>query len=177
MARPLRIVSIAVQGAVIAALLAGGSVLLVPRLLGWQLVTVLSGSMTPAYPVESVVAVRPVDPATVRVGDVITFMVRAGAPPVTHRVVSVEKASNLEFVTKGDANEDADPHRVAAANVRGRVVFGVPYFGRLVRALHTRAGLLLVLVLPVLVLLTTQFKLSRPVRQEPGPAVPEESVS
>jgi signal peptidase len=172
-----RILSLGLQALVVVAVVGMVSVMFVPRLLGWQLVTVLSGSMTPAYPVESVVAVRPVDPTSVRVGDVITFMTRPGAPPVTHRVVSVEKASRLEFVTKGDANEDADPNRVAAANVRGRVVFGVPYFGRLVRALHTRAGLLLLLVLPVLVLLAGQLKSTRTVSQESGPAVPEGSVS
>ena len=46
------------------------TVLVLPRITDGAALTVLTGSMTPEIPVGSVVLVRPVDTATLRVGDV-----------------------------------------------------------------------------------------------------------
>jgi len=63
---------------------------LVPRVAGATPYTVLTGSMSPAYPPGTLVVVRPVDLADVRVGDVVTYQLRSGEPAVaTHRVVGV----------------------------------------------------------------------------------------
>lgn len=147
------------QTALTVVAVAGAALLLVPRLLGWQVDTVLSGSMTPAYPVGSVLFVKPVSPPTVEVGDVITF--RTGArdgTPVSHRVVSVDHSSGeLSFVTKGDANEDADPTPVGASALQGRVAFGVPLLGRFVRAVRTPVGFSLLLFVFGLTLMAGPF--------------------
>src|SRR5437868_2450342 len=110
MPRPVRKLTALLQTALTVVAVAGAALLFVPRLLGWQVDTVLSGSMTPAYPVGSVLFVKPLSPAAVDVGDIITFRTGAGdGTPVSHRVVSVERSSNgLAFVTKGDANEEPD---------------------------------------------------------------------
>jgi signal peptidase I len=139
-------------------------VLVVPRLLGWRTVTVLSGSMAPAYPVNTVLAIDPVDPAEVHKGDVIAFATEADRPMVTHRVVAIERnAGGLSFITKGDANEAADRDAVTASAVRGRVVFGVPYLGSFVRATHNPIGFAVILVLPAVLLIGQQ---ARSIRRE-----------
>lgn len=162
-----RILNVVLVGAFVA----GAGVLFVPRLLGWQLVTVLTGSMTPTYPVESVLAVKPINPVEIRVGDVVTFMTAHIKAPVTHRVIAVHKTDRgLEFTTKGDANEDRDPDKVTSANIRGRVVFGIPVLGRVVRIVNSRAVLPLLLGVSGLVLLASQLRpspRSRPSRLEP----------
>jgi hypothetical protein len=81
------------------------------------MVTVLSGSMAPAYPTDSVLAVEPVPATDVRAGDVIAYRVDPDTPMVTHRVIEVR--TGPVFVTKGDANEDPDAKPVAAADLRG----------------------------------------------------------
>lgn len=147
------------QTVLIIVALAGAALLFVPRLLGWRVDTVLSDSMAPAYPVESVLFVKPVSPSAVEVGDVITFRTGGGdTTPVSHRVVAVDRQDGaLAFTTKGDANEDFDPNPVPASAVEGRVVFGVPLLGRFVRAVRSPLGFVLLLLVPGVALLAAQF--------------------
>ncbi|WP_051684020.1 signal peptidase I [Blastococcus sp. URHD0036] len=124
-------------------------VALYPTVTGGQALAVLSGSMTPGLPVGGMVFTRPVDPATVEVGDVITFAHPSNqAALVTHRVVAVDvSAGEPAFTTKGDANEDPDRLPVPASAVRGELVFDVPQVGRLVALLHSTKGVGVLVVL------------------------------
>lgn len=128
-----------------------------PRLLGWQLVVVLSGSMEPTLPVGSVALVEPSHAASVRVGDVLTFRLPEGATnrpqgkviQVTHRVVEVlQQGQTLGFRTQGDANDQPDEYIVPADNVVGTVRWQVPHAGYLADRVRTRTGFLLLVALP-----------------------------
>ncbi|GAA3567188.1 hypothetical protein GCM10022197_24120 [Microlunatus spumicola] len=110
-----------------------------PRLLGGQAWTVLTGSMNPRYPPGTLVVTRPVAPAELGVGDVITYQLESGRPAVvTHRIVAVGTNARGEtvFTTRGDANEAADPRPVQVGQVRGELAYAVPVLGR-VNALLT----------------------------------------
>lgn len=154
MRKATKIAGAVLQGVVVVAALGAAAVFVVPRLLGWQTVTVMSGSMAPAYAVDAVLAVDPVRPADLRVGDVIAFQPEADRPMITHRVVAIENTSgNLTFVTKGDANEDPDTNPVLASAIRGRVVFGVPHLGAFVRAVRNPVGFAALFVVPGVLLI------------------------
>ncbi|MFD1858566.1 signal peptidase I [Aeromicrobium camelliae] len=104
----------------------------VPRLAGATPYAVLSGSMTPTYGVGALVVARDVDPATLGVGDVVTYQLRSGEPQTaTHRVVAVHQQldGEREFITQGDANPAADPLPVRPVQIRGEVWYSVPYLG------------------------------------------------
>ena len=100
----------------ISGILVGLIVLLAVALAGVRVVgltpyAVLSGSMEPAYRVGSLIYVRKVDPAEVRVGDPITFVVNDDLMVATHRVVDVEvRTTQRQFVTdeSGAAVTDAE---------------------------------------------------------------------
>ena len=102
------------------------------RLAGIRTFTVLSGSMEPTYHVGSLISVKKVDPATIRPGQVITFMLDENTV-ATHRVVEVvpdeDDPSTLRFRTKGDANDAEDGTLVHYKNVVGTPVFTIPYLG------------------------------------------------
>lgn len=102
------------------------------RLLGFQVFTVLSGSMEPTYPVGSLIYVKNVPYKELQSGDVITFLLDEDTV-ATHRIVAVvpdeEDAETLRFRTKGDANEAEDGAPVHYKNVIGTPVFSVPYLG------------------------------------------------
>lgn len=124
--RGLTAVVVAVAGA---ALILG---VLVPRLTGATPYAVTTASMEPALGVGALAVVRSVDAATVATGDVITYQLRSGDPAVvTHRVVGLGTTVGGErtFVTRGDANEVADPRPVHAVQVRGAVWYAVPWLG------------------------------------------------
>lgn len=107
---------------------------LVPRLTGSTPMTVLTGSMAPAYPPGTLVVVRPVPAEKIRMGAVITYQLHSGEPTVvTHRVVGVgyDGAGKKVFTTQGDANEGPDAAQVRGVQVRGEVWYAIPLLGRL----------------------------------------------
>ncbi|MEW5784833.1 MAG: signal peptidase I [Bacillota bacterium] len=125
--------------------LAGG----IPSVFGYQLYVVLSGSMNPAFDTGSLALVRPVDPADIAVGDIITFKGFGGGTVLTtHRVVAVNREDELSFTTRGDANNINDPNPVPAGNVVGQVHGSIPYLGYVMGFAQTRNGLLILVVVP-----------------------------
>lgn len=103
----LRFVLLAFAVVVVAALVV---TTVLPRATHGSALTVLTGSMTPAIPVGSVVVVRPVDPRTLQPGDIATYQVEEGEETfITHRVLKVHnEGEGLSFTFKGDANRGAD---------------------------------------------------------------------
>ena len=121
----------------------------VPRAVGGAALTVLTGSMTPEIAVGSVVVVRPVDPGTLDVGDVVTYQKEPGKPAyVTHRIIEIHQDTTpVTLTTKGDANRGADLDPIPVTAVRGKVLFSVPYLGTVKNALSTGGAGLMLLVL------------------------------
>lgn len=140
MKKALRILSLLlVTGVVLlAAALAGG------RLLYFRVFAVLSGSMEPSYPTGSLIYTRKVDPAALKAGDVITFLLDGGGV-ATHRIVEVvpdkEDPSVIRFRTKGDANETEDGSLVHCKNVVGTPVLTVPYLGYVANYIRNPPGI------------------------------------
>jgi len=128
----------------------------IAALSGWQVDTVLSGSMEPAIPVGGVVVICPVSPDEVQAGDVITF--RSGGYLVTHRVTAVVEGSPTRFVTRGDANEDVDAVQVEAEDVVGRVCCTLPFLGYLAAFVRTPAGIILTLLVPGVILIALEVQ-------------------
>lgn len=86
-----------------------------------RLQPVLTGSMVPAFPVGTLVAVTPVEADQLAVGDVIMFMppkpyTTPTGGPVLHRIVTMEAGPKGERLlrTKGDANDGIDPWTIDA---------------------------------------------------------------
>lgn len=112
-----------------------------PQLAGWTSLVVTSGSMAPALDPGDVVLVKPVDGASMEPMDIITFVTSDGTL-VTHRIVDKGTDSDgTSFVTKGDANEEADGGTVDSRNVVGQVRYSVPHVGYLVAWARTPLGL------------------------------------
>lgn len=78
--------------------------------------------------VGDLIYVKEVDPDTIKVGDVITFLVNEDLVVGTHRVVRVD-AENQRFYTKGDANDVEDGEPVHFNNVIGVPQFSIPKLG------------------------------------------------
>ena len=137
-------------------MIAVGGAFLSAFLLGLNFVIVLSGSMTPAMPVGSVIVVQPIEPVNVAVGDVITFWLPSDPEVlVTHRV---EELAHLEdgspaFQTKGDANEEADSYLVPAENVWGRALVAIPEIGNARDILRTPTGYFGLILIPGILLI------------------------
>lgn len=115
-------------------LIVAAIVIVVPAVSGATPYTILTGSMRPAYPPGTLVVVRPVELADVRLGTVLTYQIESGRPEVvTHRVTEVIQPNlpggEPRFVTKGDANSATDPEPVRSEQIRGEVWYSVPWIG------------------------------------------------
>jgi signal peptidase len=93
----------------------GPAVLLATGVLPYKVYIVHTGSMTPTIPSRSAVIVHE---GAYHVGQVISFESQNGL--VTHRLIARKAGGAL--VTKGDANQTADPGSATASQVIGGVV-------------------------------------------------------
>jgi len=163
-------------GAVVVSLLLPLATFLVATwLLGWQLQAVLSGSMSPTYPVGSLLVVGQIDASDVRAGMPIVFEdpLEPGRI-VTHRVVAPVPDDASAFHTRGDANAAADPAAVPARLVRGRVLWSVSGLGTALDWLRWPNGFLLLVAFPAALLAVTEV---RDRRRTPRPAAAEPGVA
>ena len=115
------------------------------RLLGFEVYTVLSGSMEPTYKTGSVIWVDRCEPEDVEVGDPITFVLNEDLDVATHRVIEIDE-DNQHFYTQGDANDAPDGSPVHFENLIGVPVFTVPYLGYFVSSIQSPPGCYIALI-------------------------------
>lgn len=97
--------------------------------MGYKFLNILTGSMTPTLPVDTVVMVKHVPIEDVEVGDIVTF--KAGENNVTHRVVEKQVyGKKVTLKTQGDAKENLGTREtVTENNFVGVVICHFPYLG------------------------------------------------
>ncbi len=130
-----------------------------------ELRIVESGSMEPAIMTGAMIVVRPAE--SYAVGDVIMFKDRGARVPTTHRIVDTySEGGRTWFVTKGDANEEADTGAVAPSDVIGTVAIAVPRVGFVLDFARQPLGFMLLIVLPAgLIVLSELEKIWRELRR------------
>jgi len=111
-----------------------------PRILGYQTLTMLTGSMSPLIGPGDVVVTAPIPAGNVKVGDIITYRIPVEDHRVeTHRVVDVMRNADgaITVQTKGDANNGLDPWLATLdGNVAYKEVASIPYLGNVIRMLR-----------------------------------------
>jgi signal peptidase len=163
----------ALAAVVVSFLLPLATFLVATWLLGWQLQAVLSGSMSPTYPVGSLLVVGQIDASDVRAGMPIVFEdpLEPGRV-VTHRVVAPVPVDASAFRTRGDANVAVDPAAVPARLVRGRVLWSVSGLGAVLDWLRWPNGFVLLVGVPGALLILAEAKrrwsVARPLHGTPA---------
>lgn len=133
----LRIVLLCVCGAIIginlylanANRLVGNSL---PMPFGVGAAVVLSDSMVPEFATGDLIVVKEADEIAVK--DIVVY--QEGRMLVVHRVVAIDGDT---ITTRGDAN-NADDAPISRDAIKGRVLFHIPYVGRVVDLLKTPIG-------------------------------------
>ncbi|MEH7176565.1 signal peptidase I SipW [Neobacillus vireti] len=126
-----------------------------PNFLGYQLKTVLSGSMEPTFMTGSIIAVKPVENAlNLKKDDIVTFK-ESEDKLITHRIIDVNKIDDQTlYITKGDNNHSKDSNPIIAQNVIAKYSgFTIPYVGYFLDYAKSKNGTALLLILPGLLLL------------------------
>jgi signal peptidase I len=126
-----------------------------PSFLGYQLKTVLSGSMEPTFKTGSIIAVKPLsDTKNLKEKDIISFM-QDDKSIVTHRIIKVLKQGDqVSYQTKGDNNKNPDFNPVQSQNVVAKYSgFTIPFLGYLIDFAKSSKGTAILLIIPGVLLL------------------------
>ena len=129
----------------------------VPQIFGFSVFRVMTGSMEPEIPEDSMLLVRKTPPEEIKEGDVISFFspdpTLEGAVN-THRVQRVEQHDgDIWFTTKGDANAIEDIYPPDDSLLVGRVVFQSYGLGKAVSLLSNPLVFGAIILLPLLIIL------------------------
>lgn len=121
---------------------------------GFKFLNILTGSMTPTMPVNTVVVVKKIPINQVELGDVITF--KMGDSNVTHRVVEINNGGrNTVLYTQGDAAQNQGSRdTVTEDNFVGVVVFHIPYLGVLLNLIKDNIIIITVCIVLALFIIT-----------------------
>ena len=120
---------------------------------GFTPLTVETESMSPTFNAGDLIIIKKVDPATLQVGDIITFhtIIENRYALNTHRINRIEEANGYRtYETKGDNNQISDRHVISDSDIVGKYVSRLPGFGKVINFLSTSTGFFIVIVLPML---------------------------
>ena len=136
-------------------LLVGATFLPIPG--NYKVFVVQSGSMEPKIKLGSLIFVKPgVD---YQANDIITFKAQGGKTTVTHRLIEIKQESGVaQFVTKGDANEEADPDSVKRENIIGKTFLTLPWLGYPVGYAKTKVGFILLILVPSIIIIYEEIR-------------------
>ncbi|MED3550884.1 signal peptidase I SipW [Cytobacillus praedii] len=128
-----------------------------PQIFGYQLKSVLSGSMEPTFLTGSIIAVQPLEgeeKRSLKEGDVITF-IDSEERLITHRVIGIKTSGeHVMYETKGDNNNAGDIDPVLSDNVQAIYSgFTIPYVGYFIDFAQSKEGSAILLITPGLLLL------------------------
>lgn len=118
------------------------------RILGFEVRTVISESMTGSIDRGTTIISVRADTDKLQIGDIITFATDyyGDEKIITHRIVSIDTAEEGRvFATRGDHNPDGDPFQVLEKDVISRYAVSLPgstfFNNRLLPFLKTPAGI------------------------------------
>ena len=124
----------------------------------FKILTVLSGSMEPKIHTGSIVAIK--SAMEYKVGDIITFgKISKTQTPTTHRIFEIKENNGQKiFITKGDANNSPDMKEVLANEVKGKVLFSLPYIGYAVDFAKKPLGFMLIIIIPAAAIISDEIR-------------------
>lgn len=122
-----------------------------PSILGYKVMTVLSGSMEPLLKPGDIVVAKQIDPEKVKVNDVITYR-NNQQTLVTHRIIElVTNDGEVFFQTKGDANNVEDEGLISSEQLVGLLFFHIPKAGYIANFLNSQIGFILLVTVSLLI--------------------------
>lgn len=126
----------------------------VANIAGFTPLSVMTDSMAPTFRSGDLIIIRTCDPASLQVGDIITFhtIINNEYALNTHRIQTIDTSAGVRsYVTIGDNNNGvADTHIISDGDIVGKYVTRLAGVGKVLDFLSSSTGFLVVIVLPML---------------------------
>jgi signal peptidase I len=135
-----------------------------PSIGGYEVLRVITPSMEPELPLDTLILIKDVDEGDLKEGDIITFISEDPSVKgfyVTHRIYKITESAitgDTIYVTKGDANVTEDLYTVKYEDIAGRFVRIIPggnTIGKWIAGLENNGLYFLIILLPILLVLIT----------------------
>jgi signal peptidase I len=130
----------------------------IPDVMGYSMLRVLTGSMAPEIPVNSLIIVQHQKVQQLQTGDVISYY--SADPSLdemvnTHRITRIEKQDDASWIiyTKGDANDMEDEYPTDQNHLIGKVVWSNHLLGVVVRLISNPLIFIPIIIAPLLMIL------------------------
>ena len=98
---------------------------------GYRVFMIVSGSMVPEYNIGDILVSKEVEPSTINLNDNVVYRGEKGdmaGITVTHKVVGKSLQNGVyHFITKGVANEIADPE-ITQSQIYGKIIYKTVLF-------------------------------------------------
>ena len=113
--------------------------------------------MEPAIKLGSLVLIK--QEQQYRVGDIITFKNSDNLmATTTHRIIKEKIAENqIQYYTKGDANNAEDTNKVSESLIIGKVQIIIPYLGYLIGFTQTLPGIIIFIIIPAIIIIIDEI--------------------
>ncbi len=123
----------------------------IPSIFGMKSFIVVSGSMEPTIETGDIVFIQ--ETTDIHENDIIAFKYKNSV--ITHRVEKmVDNGGNKAYLTKGDANSQVDAEMILSKDLYGKYVFKINKLGNVVLFLRTKAGIIGISVIFMILFLT-----------------------
>lgn len=119
---------------------------------------VTSGSMEPLVKSGSLAITKSVNPNFIKIGDIVAFTSPSNPKEtILHRIYGVKSTSPLRFSTKGDHNSTPDQWDLTESGLKGRLLFSLPYLGKIIAFIQSPFGFILCICLPAIFLVFSEL--------------------
>jgi signal peptidase len=137
-----------------------------PSIGKYMWLSVLSGSMKPAFNPGDLIIDKKIDPKDLKVGDIVTY--QWGSALSSHRIIEIIKDRTGEpaFKVKGDNNNSADETLVAGNAVIGKYNFKIPLLGYVLIKFKGPIGIILIWLLLAYVIGTEIYRSTKNPKQK-----------
>ena len=129
---------------------------------GYKAFIVLSDSMSATdFNAGDVVVMKEVDPATLKVGDIISYTSQnreSFGETITHKIreITTDAEGNPGFITYGTTTDKNDDMIVTYPFVSGKHQFSIPKLGVLFQFLQTTPGYIICILIPFMTMIIMQ---------------------
>ena len=129
---------------------------------GYRVYTIATSSMKGVYNVNDVILVKDVNPKKLKVGDDIVYVGNKHDLKdkiISHRIIEIkkdDKTGELKFITKGVANDIADPP-VSTDQILGKVDRKLPIITPINHIIKSQAGFFLLVFCPLVIVIVLEI--------------------
>lgn len=122
-----------------------------------RFIMVVGTSMYPSITQDDIIIIKPIDPETLKIGDIIAYRYNIGEDNFAsiHRVIDIRDGI---IKTKGDNLSVPDRYGVMSENIVGIMIGKIPYVGYIIRFAGSEIGYIIFILIPAVILIMKETK-------------------